>query len=312
MGIYGFWASIFVLPKAVCRQVDTICRNFLWGGNEEYKRGPPISWKSCCAPKQGGGLGLKDIEAWNKALIFKHIRAIIQRSNSLWVTWIYTHIIKDAQWLEVQTKPGMSWVVSKLIKVTADVVDKGVCITNICSTKQAYLVFYQPPPKVEWYSFPWSKFNNPKHAFISWLIAWRRIPVAERLSSHMSVSPICSLCMLEVESIEHAVMGCNHAARVWCEVKHRLKLPASISNMQHILDITCSNFLPKVQRAVVTAVITAMFYYNWLARNEFIFHAIVPDPRRTLSNCISAVKNRMESISTRNQRMAVWTSYIDL
>ena len=40
MGILGFWASIFVLPKGVIKQVTALCRNYLWGADHEYKKTP--------------------------------------------------------------------------------------------------------------------------------------------------------------------------------------------------------------------------------------------------------------------------------
>ena len=71
MGIYTFWATIFILPKGVIKEVNTKCRNFLWGADEVYKKIPYISWEDTCKPKKYGALGLLNIEAWNAANIAK-------------------------------------------------------------------------------------------------------------------------------------------------------------------------------------------------------------------------------------------------
>ncbi|XP_074277662.1 uncharacterized protein LOC141601292 [Silene latifolia] len=47
-------------------------RNYLWGGDANYRRAPNISWGTCCLPKDEGGLGIKDAKNWNKALIGKY------------------------------------------------------------------------------------------------------------------------------------------------------------------------------------------------------------------------------------------------
>ena len=43
LGIYTFWATIFILPKSVIKEVNSKCRNFLWGADETYKKIPYIS-----------------------------------------------------------------------------------------------------------------------------------------------------------------------------------------------------------------------------------------------------------------------------
>jgi len=63
MGIYTFWATIFILPKSVIKEVNSKCRNFLWGANGVFKKIPYISWEETCKPKRYGGLGLLNIEA---------------------------------------------------------------------------------------------------------------------------------------------------------------------------------------------------------------------------------------------------------
>ena len=55
-GMYNFWAKVFILPQEVIMQVTKVCRNFLWGGSEAYKKVPYIAWDNICIPKKKGGL----------------------------------------------------------------------------------------------------------------------------------------------------------------------------------------------------------------------------------------------------------------
>ena len=70
-GMFNYWASIFLLPQNVLDKLTTLCRNYLWGGSEEYTRVPPISWATTCQAKKNGGAGIKDFVNWNKATIAK-------------------------------------------------------------------------------------------------------------------------------------------------------------------------------------------------------------------------------------------------
>ena len=42
-GLYSYWASIFIILQDVIDRINTICRNFLWGGQAKYKRSPLIA-----------------------------------------------------------------------------------------------------------------------------------------------------------------------------------------------------------------------------------------------------------------------------
>nr|GEU48907.1 RNA-directed DNA polymerase, eukaryota, reverse transcriptase zinc-binding domain protein [Tanacetum cinerariifolium] len=59
----------------------------------EMSRGKAkVAWKKICTPKKHGGLGLKDLNLSNKALLVKHLWNIANKKDTLWVNWI--NIIK--------------------------------------------------------------------------------------------------------------------------------------------------------------------------------------------------------------------------
>ncbi|XP_074266805.1 uncharacterized protein LOC141590092 [Silene latifolia] len=70
--LHSYWASLFLLPTGIMKKVDSICRNFLSGGKDSYLRAPNVSWDKCCTPKEEGGLGLTNIQLWNRALLAKY------------------------------------------------------------------------------------------------------------------------------------------------------------------------------------------------------------------------------------------------
>ena len=80
--IYFF--SFFRLPGKVADKLIRIQRSFLWGGGLEHRKIPWVKWKTVCLPKEKGGLGIKDIRAFNKALLGKWRWEMLQQSNKLW------------------------------------------------------------------------------------------------------------------------------------------------------------------------------------------------------------------------------------
>ncbi|XP_074265715.1 uncharacterized protein LOC141588160 [Silene latifolia] len=42
--LHNYWGSIFLIPKAVVRKIEAICRNCFWEGGSEYQRVPLVAW----------------------------------------------------------------------------------------------------------------------------------------------------------------------------------------------------------------------------------------------------------------------------
>ena len=85
MRIICFWSRIFILPKMVVKEFEVVCINFRWGANNTYSRVLLVKWSAICTPKKEGGLGLKNLTAWNKALIAKHVWDVAVKKDDLWV-----------------------------------------------------------------------------------------------------------------------------------------------------------------------------------------------------------------------------------
>lgn len=84
-GIYSYWCAHFILPKGILNSIRQLLSRYLWNGNSICNNKSKVAWDTVTLPKEEGGLGLKNICDWNKALIIKHLIAIINPSScSLW------------------------------------------------------------------------------------------------------------------------------------------------------------------------------------------------------------------------------------
>lgn len=66
-----YFLSIFKIPKYIDEKFEKNQRNFLWSGTEEKKKFAPVSWDKVCMRKSSGGLGIRDAQCTNKALLSK-------------------------------------------------------------------------------------------------------------------------------------------------------------------------------------------------------------------------------------------------
>ena len=80
-----YYFSFFRVPQTVISKLIKLQRKFLWGGGLESKKIAWISWEKVCLPKHKGGLGIKEIETFNLALLGKWMWNLMQHQGSLWV-----------------------------------------------------------------------------------------------------------------------------------------------------------------------------------------------------------------------------------
>ncbi|XP_031124165.1 uncharacterized protein LOC116026879 [Ipomoea triloba] len=77
-----FAMSVFLLPDSVCVAIERAMNRYWWGSRD----GRGIHWKAwdkLCVPKKFGGLGFKDLRAFNLAMLGKQAWRFLTRPQSL-------------------------------------------------------------------------------------------------------------------------------------------------------------------------------------------------------------------------------------
>ena len=75
--------ACFKLPRGLCQHINGILRKFWWGSKKGERKTSWVSWDVMTQPKFMGGMGFRDIELFNLALLARQAWRLLQEPNSL-------------------------------------------------------------------------------------------------------------------------------------------------------------------------------------------------------------------------------------
>ncbi|XP_062075642.1 uncharacterized protein LOC133779742 [Humulus lupulus] len=203
----NYWMNIFMLPQDVVRDIDRLCRNYLWGEKGSRSKFHLASCEFVYRPKAYGGLGFQERPVWNKVLIAKFLRAIYYKQVQLWVKWVNTIYLKGVPIRDYTLKQDDSWYWRKLIKMSHFVSGPALAATVVHSHLRLGKLYTQfiSGAKIDYGPSVWCKLSVPKHRFVLWQAVNNHLLTRDLLHiSHVNIPSLtCPVCTQVNESHSH-------------------------------------------------------------------------------------------------------------
>ncbi|GJY65056.1 putative RNA-directed DNA polymerase, eukaryota, reverse transcriptase zinc-binding domain protein [Tanacetum coccineum] len=115
--LHVFWASVFMLPTRILLDIEQIMRGFLWCQGKLGGGKAKVAWNVVCLPKDEGGLGIRKLDAFNKALMTTQVWKLLSRKESLWVEWIHVYKLRGRSFWDIPYRGNMTWGWRNVLKL---------------------------------------------------------------------------------------------------------------------------------------------------------------------------------------------------
>uniref|UniRef100_A0A803P475 Uncharacterized protein n=1 Tax=Cannabis sativa TaxID=3483 RepID=A0A803P475_CANSA len=164
LSIHIYWCQIMFIPKQIIKELEAICRSFLWTGKSLMNGAGAVAWEKVCCPKKVGGLGLMYIPHWNAAAMVKHVWAIEKiKKDNLLVKWVHSVYIKQQSWWEYEVSVNGSWYWRKMVELKDKIknhVQHSEFSAHDYKIVEGQACFAQEFEKVKWSNEVWSRLNT--------------------------------------------------------------------------------------------------------------------------------------------------------
>jgi hypothetical protein len=103
--------SVFRLPRGLCDHLTSVIRKFWWGSTHGKRKTSWVAWDSMVKSKSLGGLGFRDMELFNLALLAKQAWKLLQDPYSLSVLLLKVVYFPDLEFLKADlgSSPSRIW-----------------------------------------------------------------------------------------------------------------------------------------------------------------------------------------------------------
>jgi hypothetical protein len=132
------------------------------------------------------------------------------------------------------------WDLIDLVQLRPHVEDKHffrLAANGKYSSKEAYRGFFIGSIEFEPFHIIWKTWAPPKSKFFMWLVAHKKVWIADRLQRRgMDHPERCSLCDQDQETLNHMLLGCVFAREIWFKL-------LLLVNLQHLAHQSCEGVL---------------------------------------------------------------------
>ncbi|XP_026378507.1 uncharacterized protein LOC113272941 [Papaver somniferum] len=97
------------IVKRSIKELNFICKKFLWAGVYMGIKYHPIGWDLVCRPLQECGLAVKNIEITNTAANLRHVSDLVIEKENIWNDWVHKNLIINRDFWNINIPQDLSW-----------------------------------------------------------------------------------------------------------------------------------------------------------------------------------------------------------
>ena len=118
--------GVFLIPAKLCHELNAMCANFWWGQIGDKRKIHWKNWGALCLPKCEGGMGFRDLQDFNLAMLAKQGWRLIQEKDSLLYRCFKARYFPRFNFLDASDVPNSSYVWKSLMAAQT-ILKKGSC-----------------------------------------------------------------------------------------------------------------------------------------------------------------------------------------
>nr|GEW93623.1 hypothetical protein [Tanacetum cinerariifolium] len=250
-----------------------------------------VAWDVVCLLKREGGLDIRRLDHFNKALMVSHVWKLLALKESLWVKWIHVYKLKNRSFWDIPYRErllcGLTNGVLRVLYPTSfhhetllDLVLTILPRDGISKPFSVHNVWDSIRPRdnpVTWCDLVWFHACIPRHAFNMWLILKQRLRTQDCLRSW------------EVNS-NLVITGLTRTG------------PSLASIITHLLPIAKRK---SSKSCIGKLVVVAATYFIWHERNSRLFNKRKRSVTEVVDCILSNVRLKLPSCRFKKSRDAI-------
>lgn len=107
--------TVFKFPRRTCKEINAVIAKFWWGQTNEEGKIHWQKWEELTKSKLQGGMGLRDIDRFNQALLAKQVWRYMERPEALWARIIKGIYFPKKEMMEARKGCHPSWFWSSFL-----------------------------------------------------------------------------------------------------------------------------------------------------------------------------------------------------
>lgn len=100
---------VFKIPNKICKGITDAISQYWWGDDADHRRIHWQEWWKMCMPKGKGGMGFRDLQSFNLALLAKQVWRLQSDPDSLCARVLRARYYLDGKLLNARMKSGSSY-----------------------------------------------------------------------------------------------------------------------------------------------------------------------------------------------------------